>query len=154
VSDLATALGGLLFGFGSAIVPLLNAEGYAVIASVRGGVITAMCIALALGVGQTIGKLLLFETARRGSARLARLMRRDRHEPGRWSARLRRLLGERRTGVPLVLLSSAVGVPPLAVVALAAGASPQRRIEFGAACLAGRLLRFGALAIPAAMALA
>lgn len=153
MSDLATALGGLLFGFGSAIVPLFNAEGYAVIASARGGVITAVCIALALGVGQTVGKLLLFVTARRGSARLSRLMRRDRHEPGRWSARVRRLLGERRTGVPLVLLSSTVGLPPLAVVAIAAGASPQRRIEFGAACLVGRLVRFSALAVPVAMAL-
>jgi membrane protein YqaA with SNARE-associated domain len=153
MSAVATAAGGLVFGFGSAIVPVLNAEGYAVIASARGDVITAAFIALALGVGQTVGKLLLFETARRGSARLAALMRRDRHTPGRWSARVRRLLGERRTGVPLVLLSSTVGLPPLAVVALAAGASPQRRWEFGAACLIGRLARFSALAIPAAMAL-
>lgn len=153
MTDLAVAAGGLPFGFGSAIVPVLNAEGYAVIASARGGVITAVLIALALGMGQTAGKLLLFEASRRGSARLSALMRRERHEPGRWSARLRRLLGERRTGVPLVLLSSSVGVPPLAVVALAAGASPQRRIEFGAACLVGRLARFGTIAIPVAMAL-
>lgn len=153
MSDLAAASGGLFFGFGSAIVPVLNAEGYAVIASARGGVITAVLIALALGVGQTAGKLLLFETSRRGSARLSALMRRDRHKPGRWSARVRRLLGDRRTGVPLVLLSSSVGVPPLAVVALAAGASPQRRIEFGAACLVGRMGRFSALAVPVAMTL-
>lgn len=153
MTAVATAFGGLVFGFGSAVVPVLNAEGYAVIASARGGVITATCIALTLGVGQTAGKLLLFETARRGSARLSVLMRRDRHEPGRWSARVRRLLGERRTGVPLVLLSSTIGLPPLAVVALAAGGSPLRRVEFGAACLVGRLVRFGALAIPAAMTL-
>jgi membrane protein YqaA with SNARE-associated domain len=153
VSGFAAALGGLLFGFGSAIVPLLNAEGYAVVASARGGWLAAAGIAVALGAGQTAGKLLLFETARRGSARLSALMRRDRHGPGRWSARVQRLLGERRTGIPLVLLSSTVGLPPLAAVALAAGASSQRRMEFGVACLAGRLVRFGALAIPAAIAL-
>lgn len=154
MSTVATAAGGVVFGFGSAIVPVLNAEGYAVIASARGSVLAAVCIALALGVGQTTGKLLLFETARRGSARLATVMRRNRDQPGRWTARARRLLGERRTGVPLVLLSSTIGLPPLAVVALAAGGSPLRRVEFGAACLVGRLVRFGALAIPAAVALA
>lgn len=154
MSAVSAAAVGLFFGFGSAIVPVLNAETYAVIASTRGDLIAAACIVLALGVGQTGGKLLLFEAARRGSSQLSALMRRDGHRQGRWSAWAHRLLGERRTGVPLVLLSSTIGLPPLAVVALAAGGSPLRRIEFGAACLVGRSARFAALAIPAAMAVA
>lgn len=153
MSAVVTALGGLVFGFGSAVVPVLNAEGYAVIASARGGAITAAIVALALALGQTAGKLMLFETARRGSARLAALVRRQRHAPGRWTARVQAVLSERRTAIPLVLVSATFGLPPLAVVALAAGASPQRRVEFGAACLVGRLIRFGVLAVPVALAL-
>ncbi len=73
---------------------------------------------------------------------------------GRWTSRIVRALGSRRTGDPLVLASAVLGVPPLAAVSLAAGAAGQRRWEFGLLCLLGRTVRFGALALPAAWALA
>ncbi|HSX65902.1 hypothetical protein [Nocardioides sp.] len=150
----AAAIG---FGFGSAIVPILNAEAYAVVSGTREPVAVAAFVALALALGQTTGKLLLFEAARRGSARLARLARfarRARHGSNRWTERVRGVLDRPRTGVPLVLVSSSVGLPPLAVVALAAGASAQTRVAFGIACFVGRLARFAVVAVPTAWALA
>jgi len=112
---------------------------------------------LGLALGQTAGKLLLFESARRGAGRLAGTRTR-RHRSsqaaaraGRWAAAMRRWLSRRRTGLPTVLVSAALGVPPLAVVSLAAGAMGLRRREFAVACCAGRVLRFAVLALPMAL---
>jgi membrane protein YqaA with SNARE-associated domain len=150
VSDLLAALAAVAVGLGSALVPLLNAEVYAVAAA--GGVHPAFVpvLVVALAGGQTVGKVALFEAARRGSARLRRHRTRP---PGRWSARIGRALSSRRSGNSLVLASAAFGLPPLATVSLAAGASGLRRWEFALLCLAGRTARFGALALPAAWAL-
>ncbi|GGO91038.1 hypothetical protein GCM10011584_24170 [Nocardioides phosphati] len=153
MSALVAVLGAVGFGLGSAMVPILNAEAYAVISGTREPVAIAACVALALALGQTAGKLLLFEAARRGSARLSAITRRERHHPGTWSARVKAVLDRPRSGVPLVLMSSALGLPPLAAVALAAGSSQQRRVVFGAVCFAGRLARFTAVAVPAAWVL-
>ena len=70
----------------------------------------------------------------------------------RWAARIERRSLARSTGLPLVLASACLGLPPLAAVSLAAGASGQRRWDFGAACLGGRTVRFALLALPAAWA--
>ena len=109
---------------------------------------------MALAVGQTIGKLVLFEAARRGSGRLH--ARFSRHSEGgraaRWADRVRGWLTRRRTGLPTVLAAASVGLPPLAVVSLAAGAAGQRRWEFGVLCLVGRTARFAVLALPVALA--
>lgn len=147
-------LGAVGFGLGSAVVPVLNAEAYAAITGAHEPVTVAAAVAISLAVGQTTGKLLLFETARRGSAGLAKMTRRARPRPNKWTGRVKALLDRPRSGVPLVLVSSSLGLPPLAVVALAAGSSQQTRIAFGAACFLGRLARFTALAIPAAWVLA
>lgn len=143
MSALALLLG-LGAGLASALVPLVNAEAYAVAAAGRVGTAWVPLLVLALAAGQTAGKLVLFESARRGAARFA-----DRHRNRRWATRVRAWLARDRTGVPLVLAAASVGVPPLAVVSLAAGASGQRRWLFGAVCLAGRAARFAAIAIPA-----
>ncbi|MGH3346607.1 MAG: hypothetical protein ACRDO4_06460 [Nocardioides sp.] len=141
-------------GVVSALLPLVNAEAYVLIAVARTNLALSMAVALAMAVGQTTGKLLLFEAARRGTGRLhARL---SRHGEGRvepWRGRVCGLMTRRRTGLPTVLASAAVGLPPLALVSLVAGASEQRRCEFGAVCLVGRTARFAALALPAALAL-
>jgi len=149
MSELLAVLVGAAVGLGSALVPLLNAEVYAV-ATAGTHPALALAVVLALACGQTVGKLALFEAARRGSGRL----RRGRTAPpGRWSARISGALASRRTGVPLVLASAVLGLPPLAAVSLAAGASGQRRWEFGLVCLVGRTARFAVLALPAAWAL-
>jgi membrane protein YqaA with SNARE-associated domain len=56
------------------------------------------------------------------------------------------LLGERRWGVPIVLLSACVGLPPLYAVTLAVPATRMSVILFGAAVLLGRMFLFLAIA--------
>jgi membrane protein YqaA with SNARE-associated domain len=141
-------------GVASALMPLVNAEAYALLAAARTHREEAVAVVLALAVGQTIGKLMLFEAARRGSGRLhARLHRRGEGRAARWHDRVCGLMARRRTGLPTVLASASVGLPPLAVVSLVAGASAQRRWEFGSVCLLGRAARFAALALPTVYAL-
>jgi len=158
VSWLAPTLLALATGTGSALLPVVNAEVYAIGAAGRSQPGLAVTLVVCLAVGQTLGKLLLFETARRGGGRLGRwvarrVTRRGGGRSDRWSRWIASALRARRTGDPLVLLSATVGLPPLAAVSLAAGASGQRRWEFGALCLLGRTARFAVLALPAAYAL-
>ncbi len=144
----------IAIGVVSALVPLVNAEAYVLVAVARTNVAFSLAVALALAAGQTVGKLLLFEVARRGSGRLhARLCGRGEGRAERWRGRVCGLMARRRTGLPTVLASATVGLPPLALVSLVAGASEQRRFEFGAVCLVGRTARFAALVVPAALAL-
>lgn len=145
----------VVVGVASALLPLINAEAFALLAVARTPVLLAVVVVVALAVGQTVGKLVLFEAARRGSGRLhARFAG---HGEGgraaRWADRVRGWLTRRRTGVPTVLAAASLGLPPLAVVSLAAGAAGQRRWEFGVICLVGRTARFAALALPVALAL-
>ncbi|WP_410821039.1 hypothetical protein [Micromonospora sp. 050-3] len=157
MSSLAEAVVALGYGVASALVPIVNAEAYAVVAGHRGGhALVAVVVALALG--QTAGKLLLFESARRGSGRLARKVAKRKRSgraaarAARWTEPIRRWLSRRRTALPTVLASAAVGVPPLAVVSLAAGTAGLRRWEFAVACLSGRVIRFALLVLPAVLA--
>jgi membrane protein YqaA with SNARE-associated domain len=149
---LVEALTTLGYGVASALLPVINAEAYAVVAGHRTG--HAVLLIVVLAFGQTAGKLLLFEAARRGTGRLHRKLA-HRNRSGRaqvlatrWADRLNRWLSTRRTGLPTVFVSAAAGVPPLALVSLAAGAANLRHWEFAATCLAGRLLRFTALVLP------
>ncbi|WP_433317376.1 hypothetical protein ACQP0U_08875 [Micromonospora sp. CA-269861] len=155
MSGLAEAAVALGYGLASALVPVVNAEAYAVVAGQRGG--HALVVVVALALGQTAGKLFLFESARRGSGRLARKVA-QRKKSGRaaaraarWTEPIRRWLSRRRTALPTVLVSAAAGVPPLAVVSLAAGTAGLRRWEFAAACLSGRVIRFALLVLPAVL---
>ena len=156
MSSLAEAAAGLGYGLASALVPLVNAEAYALVAGERGS--HALVAVLALALGQTAGKLLLFESARRGTGRLGRRFAQRSNTPraatraARWTGPIRRWLSRRRTALPTVLVSAAVGVPPLAVVSLAAGSAGVRRWEFAVACLLGRVTRFALLLLPAALA--
>jgi membrane protein YqaA with SNARE-associated domain len=148
-SGLAAAI-----GVASALLPIVNAEAYALLTAARTHGVAAVAVVLALAVGQTIGKLVLFQAARHGSGRLhTRLCRRGEGRAARWHVRVCGLMTRRRTGLPTVLASAAVGLPPLVLVSLAAGASTQRRWEFGTVCLLGRSARFAALTLPAVYAL-
>ncbi len=150
MNSLGEATLAILVGVVSALLPLVNAEAYVLIAAARANVARTLGVAVALAVGQTVGKLVLFHVARRGSGRLhARLSRRGEGRAARWQDRVCGLMTRRRTGLPTVLASATVGLPPLALVSLVAGASTQRRWEFGAVCLVGRTARFAAIALPA-----
>ena len=143
------ALLALVYGVVSALVPVVNAEAYALVLAGRTHPTLAVVAVLALAAGQTVGKLVLFEAARRGSGPLERRFAgRGEGRAARWAGRIRDGLRSRRTGLPMVLASAALGVPPLAAVSLAAGAAGQRRWEFGALCLVGRTARFALLVLP------
>ena len=152
---LVEAMMTLGYGLASALVPVVNAEAYAVLEGHRTG--HAAVVVVVLAFGQTAGKLLLFQAARRGTGRLnRRFARRNRSgraraRATRWAESLRRWLSNRRTGLPTVFVSAAVGVPPLALVSLAAGTADLRPWEFATACFVGRLLRFAALVLPTAL---
>jgi membrane protein YqaA with SNARE-associated domain len=143
----------LVYGVVSALIPVVNAEAYALVLAGRTSPALAIPVVLALAAGQTAGKLVLFEAARRGHGRLERrYAKRSEGRAARWADRIREGLRSRRTGLPMVLASAALGLPPLAAVSLAAGAAGQRRWEFGALCLVGRTLRFALLVLPAVYA--
>ena len=139
-------------GMASALLPVVNAEAFVLLTAARSGPAPAWAMVLALAVGQTAGKLVLFESARRGAtAWLSRLHRGTEKQPramSRWSGRVSAGLRSRRGGPAVVLTSAALGLPPLAVVSLAAGAAGQRHLVFGVTCLVGRTARFAALAAP------
>lgn len=139
-----------VYGVGSAFIPVLNAEAYALATASRTRPVLAVVLLVVLAAGQTVGKLVLFEAARRGSARYADRLTGER--AARWAGRIQSALATRRTGLPLVLTSAVLGLPPLAAVSLAAGAAGQRRREFATLCLFGRIVRFAALALPVAWA--
>jgi membrane protein YqaA with SNARE-associated domain len=147
MNSLVEMLTAAAVGAGSAFVPILNAEAYALV-RIADQPWLAVPIVLALAAGQTLGKMLLFEAARRSTGRLmpkkaaaARL--------SRWTARVQRLLTNKKTAGPAVLASAVLGIPPLAAVSVAAGAAGQSRRFFAALCLTGRAARFGLLALPA-----
>ncbi|GAB3200600.1 hypothetical protein GCM10027062_20560 [Nocardioides hungaricus] len=139
MTGILAALAALGAGVGSALLPVVNAEAYAVLAATRSHAWPAALLVLALAAGQTAGKLVLFESARRGASRWAAKL-----TASRWAGRA--------AGPPVVLASAAVGLPPLAVVSLASGATGQCRWLFGTLVLLGRTARFAVLVLPIAWA--
>lgn len=140
MTSLLAVLGALGAGVASALLPLVNAEAYAVVAATRSHAWLAVALVLSLAVGQTTGKLILFESARRGATRFATTL-----SQSRWAGRV--------TGPPVVLVSAAIGLPPLAVVSLAAGAAGQSRWLFVILCLLGRTARFSVIVLPISWAI-
>jgi hypothetical protein len=167
--ELVALLTSLGFGVVSAIVPIANAEAY-VIASQVTAVAGPLPIAVGVGIGQSIGKLLLFLGVRRGRD-FWFVRRRHRpidppiptdgpeptDQPTRWArfrswlqrmvARLLELVGTNSWGLPIVLLAAVVGLPPLYAVALIAGASRMRALWFWLVVVVGRVARFVVVAL-------
>ncbi|RKS05267.1 membrane protein YqaA with SNARE-associated domain [Nocardiopsis sp. Huas11] len=111
---LAALLGGL--------VPVVNIELYLVGAVVvDDGALAAM--AVAAGLGQTLGKLPYYYVGRGTIS--APWLRRKAATPGRWAARVEswRVKAQERPlwGLGLVALSSFASVPPFAVIVVLAG---------------------------------
>ena len=141
------------FGYGvlSALVPLVNAESYVVLSGLS-SIGRAVPVVLGVALGQTLGKVLLFLGVRRGKQfpfirRERARFRRGTAGPARRKlsraiAWLLRLVGEKRWGLPIVLLAAVTGLPPLYAVALLAGATKMRIGWFTVAVLVGRVARF------------
>jgi membrane protein YqaA with SNARE-associated domain len=137
-------------GVASALLPIVNGEAALTAAALAHPAALTLAVACALALGQTAGKLVLFESAGRAARRRQRpapaAARHTGSRARRWQQRSVRLLQDRWSGNGLVLLSASVGVPPLAVVSLAAGGAGARRTDFALCCLSGRTVRFLALA--------
>ena len=139
---LALLAGAVAAGVGSALIPVINAE-----AIMSGAALTSprplvAFIAIGLALGQTIGKLAIFEAARRGVLRRVQVDK----PRGRWTSRAVALLQCRWRGGGAVLLSAATGFPPLLLMSAVAGGAGAgrraRRLDFVSCCLVGRSLRF------------
>ena len=178
--DLATvglvALG-LVVGAVSAVTPFLPVEDYVIGLAVTHSAGVAVAGAVAAAVGQTVGKVLLFTTARgaassrwlerlreRGAKEAAEITAAEEagEEPpggpvtralrplGRWLKRVNAAciaLLSGRWGPGVVLLSGAVGIPPLLAIAFYAGTSKMTLRAFVVTCLLGRTIRFVVLAL-------
>lgn len=159
---LATAgvlIGALALGFASALVPVVNAEGAVLALALRWPTTIVVALAIAAALGQTAGKMVIVEAARRG--RSLRHNRRRRATPLRrhraWASRRRhwhdaalRTLTCRWRASGIVALSATVGVPPLALVSVGCGLARMRRCDFAVCCFLGRSARFLSLALPVA----
>jgi membrane protein YqaA with SNARE-associated domain len=157
-ADVLALLTSIGFGTLSAIVPIANAETY-VIASQVSAVAGPIPIAIGVGIGQTIGKLLLFLGVRRGREFAIVRRRREQREqkpqpvgPARAKfraivAKLLSLVGQKRWGLPIVGIAAVVGIPPLYAVALLAGATTMRTGLFALVVLVGRTTRFVLVAL-------
>ena len=155
VWQLALAVG---FGIGSAVIPVMNAEAYVLGVGVSGA-LDPVVAAIGVSVGQATGKVAMFLAVRYRPGYAAKKNKEPKPvnldtRRGRFiqwnrevSKRLLDALSDRRWGIPVMLLSSAVGIPPLYAVALIAGASRMGVITFTLSVLAGRLARFITLAL-------
>ena len=158
--DVLATVGGVLLSAGtgllSALVPLVNAEVYALAVGATASPLVAVLCAMALAVGQTGGKWVWYVSGRKGVEMRKRSLRtRPAHEAGVEAevkagrlAVLTRRLHDRRSSAGIVLLSGSVGLPPLALVSVAAGATRMRLQDFLLCCLAGRTVRFGVMLLP------
>lgn len=161
----------LALGLLSGLVPLINAEAL-LIAAVLQTQWQWPAVVVAIALGQSGAKVLIFLGARDGR----RLMGFRRGAGGTtsawWPARLRRSPAARPPGPTrwwsshadrvaelvrrpvagsLLILASAIGgIPPLAATSVVAGMARMRLTLFGATCLGGRLIRFTLIAIPVA----
>ncbi|MDO9379423.1 MAG: hypothetical protein Q7T56_11290 [Nocardioidaceae bacterium] len=144
----------------SALVPIVNAEAALAVTASTTPAALAYVAAVCVGVGQTIGKIILFEAARRGREwRREKGPRRPREELprwrqriGEWSDRCLAAMHGRWRSNGVVLLSASVGIPPLLAVAVLAGAARNRRLDFAICCLVGRVARFLVVVYPFVLA--
>lgn len=140
------------FGYGllSSIVPVFNSEAW--IAATRVGTLGAVSVGLGLGVGQAVGKVILFLAARHGSrwSVIEKMRNRPRrHSTARWRIRLQQwndsmlaLIGDHRWGVPILALSALTGFPPVYPMPVVVAPSQMRTWVFCVVISLGMVIRF------------
>ncbi|MFE3459793.1 VTT domain-containing protein [Nocardiopsis aegyptia] len=128
----------------SGLVPVLNIELYLVgaVVAVDDGALVAM--AVAAGLGQTLGKLPYYYVGRGTIS--APWLRRRAATPGRWAARAERWREKAQErpvwGLGLVALSSFASVPPFLIVSVLAGVVRIDVWRFAAITFVTRTARF------------
>lgn len=159
---IAVLLATLLVGAVSAFLPVTPVEPY-LIAVVATTGDPPWPLGIAAGIGQTIGKLLIFLTAR-GALRSAWLRRRTTSPEGRgrprkpmasatrpgtirrWAAGSVSRLDRPRQATSVVFVSSVTGLPPLLLTSVYAARTSMSVVAFGVTCLVGRSIRFSVVA--------
>lgn len=125
------------FGLAAAIIPIFNNEAY-ILVSQYSGLAGAIPVVLGLGLGNGMGKTLVFWLWRRGTtlpwAKKAQIR-------WRWVERLLDYVSSPIIGPLLVLTGAAVSVPPLYPLTLVAASSAMRLRWFALAVTVGELLR-------------
>jgi membrane protein YqaA with SNARE-associated domain len=127
----------------SALIPLINIEIYLGVLASQVGPAKSVVLALAAGGGQTIGKLIWYEAARRSfesewvQKKLAKGKWRKAYDT--WHARIH----GRPWYAGLIMFASAfLGVPPLLALAMVAGTLRMPLWVFIPTVFVGRVLRF------------
>ncbi|MFX4286476.1 hypothetical protein ACQBJO_00535 [Janibacter sp. G349] len=153
---------GAFFALGvlSALVPIVNAEAISVGAAAVDR--TWLPSVVVIGLGQGVGKIVLFLGVRRGSAWTSRhLHKRSARtttpsrlgaKVARWAKILIAQLDRPVVGGAVVFVSAISGFPPLLVVAVAAAMSQASLRIFALSVIAGRIMRFVLIAYPVASA--
>lgn len=132
----------------SAVLPIINLEIYLAgvagasgVAGLGGG--GALLFAVAAGLGQTVGKVIWYEVARRGveSAWAQKKLSGPKisRSYATWTARME---GRPWYAAAIIFLAASVGLPPLLVMSAVAGALRMRLWVFVPTVLLGRTLRF------------
>ena len=138
----------------SALLPFLPIEAFIVGgAAAQPGVGAAVSLGIAAGAGATVGKVIWYQLARRGtaSAWAQRKLDSPKVKAGyeRWSARME---GRPVYAGGVMFVAASAGLPPLLAMAAVAGALKMRMWVFLPTVFVGRSLRFGLLFLGADVA--
>lgn len=135
------------FGFASAMIPFLPIEVYIIGAgAAKGGTSQAIALGVAAGAGATVGKMIWYELARRGSSsewaqkKLASPKVKASYD--KWVGRMQ---GRPAYAGTIMFVSAFVGIPPLLAMAAVGGFLRMRMWVFLPTVLVGRCLRFSLL---------
>ncbi len=137
------------FSIASALLPFLPMEVYILgIATREPSPAAALALGFAAGLGATVGKVVWYETARRGSntAWVQKKLSKPKVKAAydRW---LTRMEGRPWYAGSIMFIAASVGVPPLLVMAAVAGFLKMPMWVFLPTVLVGRTLRFTLLLV-------
>ena len=132
------------FSIASALLPFLPIEVYIVGAgATEAGVATSIALGIAAGAGATVGKVVWYELARRGSSsawaqkKLAQPKVKASYE--KWVARMR---GRPWYAAAIMFIAASAGIPPLLAMAAVGGLLRMPMWVFLPTVFLGRTVRF------------
>lgn len=135
------------FSIASALLPFLPMEVYVLgAAKAQPGTAAAISLGIAAGAGATVGKIVWYELARRGSEsawaqkKLSKPKIKASYE--KWVARMQ---GRPWYAAGIIFLASSVGLPPLLAMAAVAGLLKMPMWVYVPTVFVGRSLRFSLL---------
>jgi membrane protein YqaA with SNARE-associated domain len=135
------------FSIASALLPFLPMEAYILGAgAAEAGTATAVSLGVAAGAGATVGKIIWYELARRGSRSkwAQKQLSKPKIKKGyeRW---VERMQGRPWYAAAVIFVAASVGIPPLLAMAAVAGLLKMPLWVFIPTVLVGRSIRFSLL---------